>query len=78
MFLQKLASIQTRTSPIKFDHLAENQIKVRYRIFQLSSVPLLGAVGVAAAAVDAGKGVVGTLVISFDLLRGGRPHAPTA
>ena len=56
----------------------ENQSKVRYRIFQLSSVPLLGAVGVAAAAVDAGEGVVGTLVIGFDLLRGGRPHAPTA
>ena len=34
-FLQNLASIQKRTSPIKFDHLAENQSKVRYRIFQL-------------------------------------------
>ena len=35
IFLQNLASIQKRTSPIKFAHLAENQRKVRYRTFQL-------------------------------------------
>ena len=35
IFLQNLASIQKRTSPIKFAHLAENQSKIRYRTFQL-------------------------------------------
>ena len=39
MFLQNLASIQKRTSPIKFAHLAENQRMVRYRTFQLSFEP---------------------------------------
>ena len=38
IFLQNLASLQKRTSPIKFDHLAENHIKVRYRSFQLRGV----------------------------------------
>ena len=37
IYLQKLASIQKRTSPVKFAHLAENQGKVRYRTFQLRS-----------------------------------------
>ena len=37
ILLQNLASIQKRTSPLKFYHLAENQSKVRYRIFQLRS-----------------------------------------
>ena len=35
IFLQNLALIQKRTSPVKFAHLAENQGKVRYRTFQL-------------------------------------------
>ena len=35
IFLQKLAPIQKRTSPTKFDQLAES--KVRYRTFQLRS-----------------------------------------
>ena len=35
IFLQNLASIQERTSPLKFAHLAENRSKVRYRTFQL-------------------------------------------
>ena len=36
IFLQNLASIQKRTSPKKFDHLAEkSESAVRYRIFQL-------------------------------------------
>ena len=37
ILLQNLASIQKRTSPIKFDHLAENQSRVRYRNFQIRS-----------------------------------------
>ena len=38
IFLQKLASIHKRTSPLKFAHLAEkSEIAVRYRTFQLSS-----------------------------------------
>ena len=37
IFLQNLASIQRRTSPMKFDHLAEkSESAVRYRTFQLS------------------------------------------
>ena len=36
IFLQNLASIQKRTGPIKFDHLAEkSESAVRYRTFQL-------------------------------------------
>ena len=39
IFLQNLASIQKRTSPIKFADLAEkSERKVRYRTFQLSNV----------------------------------------
>ena len=38
IFLQNLASMQKRTSPLKFDHLAE-QSKVWYRTFQLRSGP---------------------------------------
>ena len=34
IFLQNLASIQKRTSLIRFDYWLENQSKVRYRIFQ--------------------------------------------
>ena len=34
--LQRLVPIQPRTSPVKFDHLAENRVKIQYRIFQLS------------------------------------------
>ena len=37
IYLQNLASIPKRTSPVKFAHLAENQGKVRYRTFQLRS-----------------------------------------
>ena len=37
IFLQNLASIQKRTSPLKLAHSDENQRKVRYRIFQLRS-----------------------------------------
>ena len=37
IFLQNLASIQKRTSLVKFYHLDENQSKVRYRTFQLRS-----------------------------------------
>ena len=37
IFLQNLASIQKRTNPIKFAHLAgKSEIAVRYRTFQLS------------------------------------------
>ena len=41
IFLQNLASIQKRTSPIKFAHLnlLKNQRMVRYRTFQLSVGP---------------------------------------
>ena len=39
IWLQNLASIQKRTSPIKFAHLAENQRMVRYRTFQLRQFP---------------------------------------
>ena len=42
IFLQNLASIQRRTSPIKFAHLAENLRKVRHRTFQLRMRPLRG------------------------------------
>ena len=35
IFLQTLASIQQRTSLIKFDHLEKNQSLGRYRTFQL-------------------------------------------
>ena len=45
IFLQNLASIQKRTSLIKFDHLAENQSKVRYRIFQLRLREVNGTMG---------------------------------
>ena len=37
IYLQNLASIQKRTSPVKFAHLAEKSGKVRYRTFQLRS-----------------------------------------
>ena len=40
IFLQNLASIQRRTSPIKFAHLAEkSESKVRHRTFQLREGP---------------------------------------
>ena len=42
IYLQNLASIQPRTSPVKFAHLAEKSgksLKVRYRTFQLRSSP---------------------------------------
>jgi len=35
IWLQKSALIQPRTSPLKFDNLAENRSKIMYRIFQL-------------------------------------------
>ena len=44
IYLQTLASIQKRTSPIKFAHLAEkSERKVRHRTFQLREIPLLRA-----------------------------------
>ena len=44
ILLQNLASIQKRTSPLKFAHLAEkSERKVRHRTFQLREIPLLRA-----------------------------------
>ena len=44
IFLQNLASMQKKTSPIKFAHLAEkSERKVRHRTFQLREIPLLRA-----------------------------------
>ena len=60
IFLQNLASIQKRTSPIKFDHLAENPSKVRYRTFQLRSEAGIEAnEGVGLRAPVAADGVAG-------------------
>ena len=38
IYLQNLASIQKRTSPVKFAQRLKNQGKVRYRTFRLSLV----------------------------------------
>ena len=48
IFLQILASIQQRTSLIKFDIWLKNQSKIRYRTFQLSPGPRRQQVDVAA------------------------------
>ena len=49
LYLQNLASIQKRTSPVKFAHLAEKSGKVRYRTFQLRFFAVLDE---ATAAMD--------------------------
>ena len=41
IWLQKAASVQTRTSPLKFDHLAGRHRILHHRIFHLSGLLLL-------------------------------------
>ena len=76
IFLQNLASIQKRTSPIKFDHLAEKSEKgsISNLSTKAGAVPIRH--GVAVCSCDHGLDVRGALACRIKVRRAGDPSEP--